>query len=250
MLYAIGGPIVCNIFMMRIDKFFTGCGLLTRKECAKACRAGRIRVDGQVIKKSDAHIDPNVNTVELDLKRIEYKEYVYIMLNKPSGYVSTTDEPGQIPVTELLDEKDRRLGLFPCGRLDKDTVGLLILTNDGASTHASLSPKKHVEKTYLFECADPISEAETERLMRGVELADGYKTMSCDIKLTSEKSGSITLKEGKYHQIKRMFASGGNKVTYLKRISFGRIMLDQTLEEGQWRYLTDDEEELFKNGHN
>ncbi len=235
---------------MRIDKFFTGCGLLSRKECAKACRMGRIRVDGVVIKKSDVHIDPNINSVELDCKKVEYKEYVYIMMNKPSGYVSTTDEPGQKPVTELLDEKHRKLGLFPCGRLDKDTVGLLILTNDGVSAHASLSPKKHVEKTYLFECAEPVSEAEINRLMQGVELADGYTTMSCDIGLTSNKTGSITLREGKYHQIKRMFASTGNKIVYLKRMSFGRITLDETLEEGQWRYLTDEEEELFINGHN
>ncbi len=235
---------------MRLDKFFTSCGLLSRKECAKACRAGRIKVDGQVVKKNDIHVDPNVNTVELDCKTVVYKEYIYIMMNKPAGYVSTTDEPGQIPVTVLIDEKDRKLGMFPCGRLDKDTVGLLILTNDGVSAHAALSPKKHVEKTYLFECADPVGENALKRMSDGIELADGYTTLSCDIRLTSERTGSITLKEGKYHQIKRMFAATGNKITYLKRISFGQIKLDPSLAEGQWRYLTEEEEELFTYGHN
>ncbi len=235
---------------MRLDKFFTSCGLLSRKECAKACRGGRIRVNGIIAKKSDAHIDPTADTVELDGATVKYKEFIYIMMNKPAGYVSTTDEPGQKPVTDLVDEKDRKLGLFPCGRLDKDTVGLLILTNDGVSAHMALSPKRHVEKTYLFECADPIDEKTVERLMSGVELADGYNTMECDISLTSSRSGSITLKEGKYHQIKRMFASTGNKITYLKRISFGQIQLDPDLQEGQWRYLNEQEEESFVYEHN
>ncbi len=235
---------------MRIDKFFTSCGLLSRKECAKACRAGRVRVNGETVKKSDCHIDPNSDTVQLDGEAVVYRQYTYIMMNKPSGYVSTTDEPGQTPVTELLDDKNRRLGLFPCGRLDKDTVGLLILTNDGPSAHAALSPKKHVAKTYVFECADPVDSATVGRLTEGIQLADGYTTMDCEIEMTSDKCGSITLHEGKYHQIKRMFGAVGNKITYLKRITFGDISLDASLEPGQWRYLTEEEEELFRNGHN
>ncbi len=236
---------------MRIDKLFTSCGLLSRTECAKAAKEGRIRVNGITVKKADVHIDELCDCVELDRVKVEYKKYYYIMMNKPAGYVSSTDEPGQTPVTALLDERLQRLGLFPCGRLDKDTVGLLILTNDGESTHNALSPKKHVEKTYEFECAEKITESELERLQNGTTLADGYTTMPCDIELFSDKNGRITLHEGKYHQIKRMLASCGNKITYLKRISFGEITLDPSLEAGQWRYLTPKEEELFvKNGHN
>lgn len=236
---------------MRIDKFFTSCGLLSRTECAKAAKEGRIRVNGVTVKRADTHIDELNDTVELDRIPVEYKKYYYIMMNKPSGYVSSTDEPGQTPVTELLDERLVRLGLFPCGRLDKDTVGLLILTNDGESTHNALSPKKHVEKIYEFECAEKITERELEYLRAGATLADGYTTLPCEVELFSETKGKITLHEGKYHQIKRMFASCGNKITYLKRISFGKITLDPSLDEGQWRYLTPKEEELFvKNGHN
>lgn len=244
-------PCLRFILDMRIDKLFTSCGLLSRTECAKAAKEGRIRLNGVTVKRADTHIDELNDSVELDRVRVEYKKYYYIMMNKPSGYVSSTDEPGQMPVTDLLDERFRRLELFPCGRLDKDTVGLLILTNDGESTHNALSPKKHVEKTYEFECAEKITERELEYLRNGATLADGYTTLPCEVELFSDKSGKITLHEGKYHQIKRMFASCGNKITYLKRISFGKIMLDASLDEGQWRYLTPKEEELFvKNGHN
>ncbi len=235
---------------MRIDKFFTSCGLMSRTECAKAARCGRIKVNGTTVKKVDVHIDERADRIELDNKVIEYKKFIYIMMNKPSGYVSTTDEPGQKPVTELLDERLQRMGLFPCGRLDKDTVGLLILTNDGESTHNALSPKHHVKKVYEFKCADEVTGNDVAALSSGVELADGYRTHPCEVQMHDGVSGRITLDEGKYHQIKRMLASRGNKIIYLKRISFGGISLDASLKEGQWRYLTEDEEELFVNGHN
>lgn len=234
---------------MRLDKFFTHAGLLSRKECASACKNGRITVNGICVKDCSAHINEKTDSIALDGQDVSYSEYVYIMLNKPSGYVSSTDEPGEHTVLELLSETDVKIGVFPCGRLDKDTTGLLIMTSDGPACHRALAPKSHVEKKYEFECADVLCSSDVEKMTRGITLADGYTTLPCEISLTGSKSGIITLREGKYHQIKRMLGAVGNKITRLKRISFGTIALDGELSEGEWRYLTDSERESFT-GHN
>lgn len=228
---------------MRIDKLLTHEGIASRKEAGRLAKAGRITVNGVPVRSADGHIDPRKDKVCVNGVPVIFKEHIYIMLNKPAGYVSATED-GKLPtVLELLPENLQGRGLFPCGRLDKDTLGLMILTNDGDSAHRRLSPKHHAEKSYAFECKLPLEHL--EELEKGATLEDGYVTLPSKIVKTGENSGVITLIEGKYHQIKRMFESVGNKITYLERITFAGIELDRTLERGQWRYLTAEEEALF-----
>lgn len=233
---------------MRIDKLLTATGAASRSEAAKAAKRGEILLNGAVIKKCDIHVNPDVDVIVFRGERISYKKFVYILLNKPEGYVSATDDPNEKTVLELLPEKYRKLGLFPCGRLDKNTVGLIIITNDGEGAHFLLSPKRHVDKTYRFKCETPLSQTDVKRLEDGITLEDGYVTKDARISLDDDRqSGMITITEGKYHQIKRMFIAVNNKITYLERISFGTIKLDENLARGEWRELTESEEALFKN---
>ena len=175
-------------------------------------------------------------------RAVEYRKFTYVMLNKPEGYVSATEDSRLPVVTELLTPQLRKIELFPVGRLDRDTVGLMILTNNGQLAHTLLSPKHHVEKCYFFRCAEPLAEGIEEKFKSGVTLADGYECKSAKIKPSADRlSGQITLTEGKYHQIKRMIASTSNRVTYLERISFAGLSLDDSLLRGEWRYLTDAE---------
>lgn len=236
---------------MRIDKFITECGVASRKEAATVAKRGGILVDGVPVRDVSKHIDPESVKVTFLGREVTYRRFTYVMLNKPEGYVSATDDKSHPFVTELLPEQLRRMELFPVGRLDKDTVGLMILTNNGKLAHALLSPKHHVEKKYRFECAEPLSEGAELRFFEGVTLADGYECKSavlvCD---KSRMGGEITLTEGKYHQIKRMVASFDNKVTSLERISFADILLDPTLSRGEWRYLTEDEISSLENKAN
>ena len=172
------------------------------------------------------------------------------MLNKPEGYVSATDDKSLPYVTELLPDELRRRELFPVGRLDRDTVGLMILTNNGQLAHSVLSPKHHVEKVYRFTAAEPLKEGAEETFRDGVTLADGYECKSAILTLDKGRtSGEIVLTEGKYHQIKRMIASTNNRVTSLERISFGGIALDTSLSRGEWRYLTDEEIALLESAN-
>ncbi len=225
---------------MRLDKFLSLTGYATRSEATKAVRSGRVTVNGDVPKKADLNIDPNRDTVVFDGERILYSEFTYILLNKPEGYVSATDDPGEKTVIDLLPSRLQRLGLFPCGRLDKNTVGLIILMNNGPLSHKVLSPKRHVEKEYFFKCKFPISNEDVYMLERGVDIG-GYVTAPCKVILTGEKEGKITLTEGKYHQIKLMLSAVHNQVIYLERIRFHTITLPEDLERGEWRYLTDEE---------
>lgn len=229
---------------MRLDKFLSNMGKATRSESSRLARAGKITVNGAIIKKADIHIQPKVDIVCVNGVTVKYKQFTYIMLNKPDGYVSATDDDKEKTVLDLLGDEERRLGLFPCGRLDKSTLGLVILTNDGDSAHRCLSPKHHVDKIYKFQCKHPLTSENVFLLEKGVDIG-GYLTKPCKIKMDSDTSGEITLTEGKYHQIKRMLEAIDNKITYLERISFGGIKLDTSLKRGQWRYLTDDEEKLF-----
>ena len=218
---------------------------MSRKECAQAAKRGRISVGGKVVTDSAVHINENTDTVTLDGAVVTYMKYIYIMLNKPQGYVSSSDEPGEHTVLELLPENIVKCDVFPSGRLDKDTTGLMIITNDGPSSHRALAPKSHVSKKYRYECADVLLPSDAEKMRVGITLADGYTTLPCELEMLGEKHGEIILHEGKYHQIKRMFGAVGNKITALKRLSFGDILLDETLEEGAWRYLTDEEIKIF-----
>ena len=227
---------------MRIDKFLSNMGIASRTESSKAARQGMILVNGAAVKKADAHIDPNKDVITYCGRVIEYRKYTYILMNKPDGVVSATEDGRDKTVIDLLPEELQKLNLFPCGRLDKHTLGLVMLTDDGDLAHRLLSPKHHVEKKYYFECKYPLKEEEIVYLQKGATLEDGYITKPSQIELFENgKSGHITLVEGKYHQIKRMLESVNNKITYLERITFGPLVLDTTLARGQWRFLTEDE---------
>ena len=232
---------------MRIDKLLSELGLCTRREAAKIAKSGGILVDGKPVKDVSEHIDPEKNKVTLLGREVVYQKYTYVMLNKPEGYVSATDDKSLPYVTELLPEELRRRELFPVGRLDRDTVGLMILTNNGQLAHSLLSPRHHVTKEYYFTAAEPLKAGAEEHFKNGVTLADGYECKPAELCLSeNRREGRIILTEGKYHQIKRMIAAQDNRVTSLERISFGGIALDRSLNRGEWRYLTKDEIEALE----
>lgn len=231
--------------MERLDRAFSSCKLYSRAEITKLIKQKRVSVNGKIINDPSFKIDSVKDEILLDGKKVKFNKFVYIMLNKPQGIVSSTDDNRDQTVIDILPDNFKRKGLFPVGRLDKDTVGLVILTDDGVSAHRRLSPKTHAEKVYYFETAEEVSNEVVLEIESGVLLKDGYKTLPCKIKMLSKTSGEITLVEGKYHEIKRIFGAKGNKITYLKRISFGGIILDNNLQEGSCRYLTELEEELF-----
>ena len=227
---------------MRIDKLLSELGLCTRREAAKIAKSGGITVDGVAVKDVSGHIDPEKSRITFLGREVVYQKYTYVMLNKPTGYVSATDDKSLPYVTELLPEELRRRELFPVGRLDRDTVGLMILTNNGLLAHSLLSPKHHVKKEYFFTAAEPLRSGAEEEFKNGVTLADGYECKPAELYLSGDRrEGRIVLTEGKYHQIKRMIAAQNNRVTSLERISFGEIALDRSLDRGQWRYLTKEE---------
>ena len=227
---------------MRIDKLLSDMGLATRSEARAACKSGQVLVDGAPVKDSSCHVDPERQSIAFRGREISYRRYTYVMLNKPEGYVSATEDSKLPVVTELLDDELRRMELFPVGRLDRDTTGLMILTNNGPLAHRVLSPKHHVPKVYRFTAAEPMKEGVEDEFRDGVTLADGYECKSAVIELDSDRMGGfITLTEGKYHQIKRMVASTHNRVVTLERITFGGIELDRNLARGEYRMLTADE---------
>lgn len=222
-------------------------GIASRSQASLAAKNGNITVDGVICGRADTHIDPKANVVTYFGETVEYREYTYIMMNKPAGYISSTDDPREKTVLELLPERLRKQNLFPCGRLDKDTVGLLILTNNGDTAHRLLSPKHHVDKVYYFKCAGKLSENDIERFENGVRLDDGYLTAPAKLDMIGLYEGYISITEGKYHQIKRMMEAVGNKIVYLSRVQFASVDLDENLKSGEWRYLNDDEINILEN---
>ncbi len=230
---------------MRIDKLLANSGIGTRKEVKELLKKKRISVNGEIITEAKMHIDEDNDIVAFDGERIEYKEFLYIMLNKPQDVISATDDERHRTVLDLLEESLTKVGLFPVGRLDKDTEGLLVLTNDGKMAHELLSPKKHVPKRYYVELKKPISEEEARILENGVEL-ETFTTKPAKIEFITEDKVYIIISEGKYHQVKRMFKCVGNRVLYLKRVSMGNLELDESLELGEYRELTPDELELLQ----
>ncbi len=233
---------------MRLDKFMTNAAVCSRRDCAALIKKGRITVNGVPAKRPDTSIQPADDCIALDGTIIVYRAFHYIMLNKPQGVVSATDDPRETTVLDLLPENLRSLDFFPCGRLDKNTVGFVLLTTDGQLGHRLLSPKHHVEKRYRFRVKFPLSEADCDMLAHGVHLpadstADAFDTAPCTISPDTDRMGGvISLTEGKYHQIKRMLEAVHNQITALSRISFAGIPLDPTLAAGAWRYLTAEEE--------
>ncbi len=227
---------------MRLDKLICDCGVSTRKEAAAAVRAGQATVNGNVVREPDKKVDPGLDTVVFRGIPLVYRRFVYVMLNKPAGYVSATDDRSLPYVLELLPPEYRKRGLFPVGRLDRDTTGLLVMTDDGQTAHRALSPRRHVEKVYSFTCIAPLSPDAEAAFQAGIALGEGEECkpaiLSPDGKRTA---GTVTLTEGKYHQIKRMFERLGNKITTLKRETFAGIALDPALAPGEWRELTKEE---------
>lgn len=231
---------------MRLDKFLSSSGICSRKDAARLASRGAITVNGAVVKRVDVSLSPEVDVVCLHGERIVYEEFVYVMLNKPEGYVSATEDGAFPVVTSLLSETLQRRGLFPAGRLDKDTVGFMLLTDDGALAHALLSPKHHVEKAYAFTLSLPLKEGAEERFLSGIPLKEGL-TKSARLSLSEDRlSGEIVLTEGRYHQIKRMMQYEGSEVVFLERLSFGGLTLDPSLARGEWRPLTKEEIETLR----
>lgn len=232
---------------MRLDKFLSVTGTASRSESAKASRRGEILVNGVAVRSTSIQIDPKADTVAYCGESVVYREFTYIMLNKPEGYVSATEDGKDKTVLDLLPEKLQRLNLFPCGRLDKNTLGLMLLTDNGELAHKLLAPKNHVSKTYRFRSGSPLSQDDVSALENGVEIRGGYVTKPAKLEYSfPDKEGSITITEGKYHQIKLMFEAVGNKIVYLERVVFGPLALDKGLERGEWRFLTESETEQLE----
>lgn len=224
---------------MRIDKFLSECKIASRSETAKAVKRGEVCLDGVPVKRTDTKVDPEKSVVTYCGEVVHYRRNTYVLLNKPEGYVSATEDKREKTVLDLLPEEVTKFEVFPCGRLDKNTLGLMLLTDNGPLAHSLLSPKHHVEKVYRFECAKKPSESDLAALQSGVDIG-GYVTKPCTVKMDGDTSGEITLSEGKYHQIKLMFEAVENRILYLERIKFAFLTLDG-LERGEWRYLTDEE---------
>lgn len=225
---------------MRLDKFFTSQSLATRKEAKELVKQGRITVNGETVKFSDTQIDPSCDIILLDGKNVSYKEYIYIMLNKPQGVVSATEDRQHQTVLDLVPPALYRKGLFPAGRLDKDTEGFVLLTDDGDFAHRILSPQKHIPKTYHAIINKPIDETDISAFREGLRLSDGTVCMRAELRLledSAEPLVEVVLQEGKYHQVKRMFESRGKRVVYLKRTQMGGLPLDPELKSGECREI-------------
>ncbi|MHC0038924.1 pseudouridine synthase [Pseudoneobacillus sp. C159] len=229
---------------MRIDKMLANLGFGSRKEVKKLLKDGSVRINGTVVKDAKEHLDPNMDIVTINGEEIIYKEFIYLMMNKPQGVISATEDTRDKTVVDLLEMEDQIYEPFPVGRLDKDTEGLLLITNDGQLSHRLLSPKKHVPKTYFAVIEGEVTETDIEAFRKGVTLDDGYFTKPGELVIL--KAGlmsdiELTITEGKFHQVKRMFQAVGKRVVYLKRLSMGPLKLDETLELGEYRELTDEE---------
>lgn len=234
---------------MRLDKLLANSGYGTRKEVKKLLKTGVVKVDGKVVKDAKVHVEPEEQEVTVLDDVVEYREFIYLMMHKPPGFLSATEDHRQETVVDILQEEDKIFEPFPVGRLDKDTEGFLLLTNDGQLAHQLLSPKKHVPKTYYAKIEGEVSEEDITAFRDGVTLDDGYETLPAELKILSAGPQSeieITIVEGKFHQVKRMFQAVGKTVTYLKRLSMGPLELDPDLELGEYRELTDEELELLK----
>ena len=250
--------------MMRLDKYLAEMGVGTRQEVKKQIRQGKVTVNGTVVKAADTKIDETCDEVTIGGRNISYVSYEYYMLNKPGGVVSATEDRRDTTVIDLIKDKKRK-DLFPVGRLDKDTEGLLLITNDGDLAHRLLAPKKHVDKTYYAKVSGKVTEEDVARLAEGVDIGEKDLTRPARLEILStwesdtgsEENGKrweseirLTIHEGKFHQVKRMMEALGKKVTYLKRLSMGPLALPADLPTGKYRLLTEKELELLKSAGN
>ncbi|MBR2338411.1 MAG: rRNA pseudouridine synthase [Clostridia bacterium] len=230
--------------LQRLDKLIASQGTMSRSETTRLIRSGQVTVDGVVCRDPAAKYDGDVCCITVAGKPLDYQQFVYLMMNKPAGVLCVSRDPRVETVVDLLPPEQKRKGLFPAGRLDKDTVGLVILTDDGDFAHRMLAPKKHVSKCYHVRLDGPITQADIEAFQSGITLADGTPCRPAELRLLEggdEPLAEIIITEGRYHQIKRMFGTRGLGVTWLKRVSIGRLQLDPRLAEGESRWLTPDE---------
>lgn len=230
---------------MRLDKYLAEMGVGTRQEVKKQIRQGKVTVNGIVVKAADTKIDENGDEVMVDSRNISYVSYEYYMLNKPAGVISATEDRKDTTVIDLIRDKKRK-DLFPVGRLDKDTEGLLLITNDGDLAHRLLAPKKHVDKVYYAKIDGVVTEEDVKKFAKGIDIGTDEEEMTRPAKLEIIKSGEeseihLTIHEGKFHQVKRMFHAVGKEVTYLKRERMGTLCLDENLKPGEYRLLTEEE---------
>ena len=236
--------------MERIDKILSNLGYGTRKDLKKIVKNGMVQVNGVIIKDSAMKVDPEKDKIVINGEEIFYREFIYLMMNKPAGVVSATFDNKDETVIDLLEVEHQVFEPFPVGRLDKDTVGLLLLTNDGDLNHRLISPKWKVDKVYFAKIDKKVTEEDIEKFKAGITLDDGYLCKEAKLEiLNATDEGSevmVTIQEGKFHQVKRMFEAVGKKVTYLKRIEFGTLPLDDDLEEGEYRELTEEEVAILK----
>lgn len=238
----------------RLDKILGHLGYGSRSDIKKMVKQGRVMLNGTVPKDSGIQADPYEDSISVDGKGIDYREFIYLMLNKPQDVISATEDYRERTVLDLIPAELRVFSPFPVGRLDKDTEGFLLLTNDGQLAHDLLSPRKHVPKTYEAHVLGEIGEREIALFREGVTLDDGYVTLPAELEVLGQErleEGVIsrvrlTISEGKFHQVKRMFMAAGSKVVYLKRISMGPLTLDDSLALGSYRELTEAEVELLK----
>ena len=232
---------------MRLDKLISQSGFGSRKEAKAILKSGVVTVDGEIAKNPQMRIDPAAQTVYVGGELIEYEQYVYLMMNKPAGVISATYDEDDKTVIDLLDEKLQWFDLFPVGRLDKDTTGLIILCNDGGFAHRALSPKKHVAKVYAAHVSGDITEKHVRAFGAGITLDDGYKCRPAGLAALGGGLAQVTISEGKFHQVKRMFEAIGLSVLSLKRVAFAGIALDEGLAPGEYRRLNENEMQIINN---
>jgi len=232
-----------DVIMIRLDKYLADMGIGTRTEVKKLIHQGKVKVDDCIVKLPEQKIDTATQKVFCEGQELSYKEYEYYMLNKPAGYVSATIDAKDKTVLELITDKKRK-DLFPVGRLDKDTEGLLLITNDGDLAHRLLAPKKHVDKLYYAKVEGIVTEEDRKAFAEGVDIGEDEVTRPAVLEILKSDEVSeihLTIQEGKFHQVKRMFEAVGKKVIYLKRISMGTLYLDENLKLGEYRALTEEE---------
>lgn len=233
---------------LRLDKYLADMGVGTRSEIKDWIRKGRVLVNQDICKKPETKINTGSDEVYFDQTRVAYRQYLYLMLHKPAGVVSATVDPVSRTVLDLIKDTQGK-ELFPVGRLDKDTEGLLLLTNDGELAHRLLSPRKHVDKIYYARVAGKVTEEDAEAFLKGVPIDADYITLPAKLKILHSGDISeieLTIREGKFHQVKRMFEAVGKEVIYLKRLSMGSLVLDPSLKLGEYRELTGEEIEELK----
>ncbi|MBR2316077.1 MAG: rRNA pseudouridine synthase [Clostridia bacterium] len=234
--------------MERLDKILSFALKISRTDVKKLMKKQSVTVNGAMVKSGDIKINPDMDEIRLNGSMVIYQKYIYIMMNKPEGVISASNDKSQETVVDLVPEELRRDGLFPAGRLDADTTGFVLITDDGDFAHRILSPKNHVEKTYHARLAQRLAEGDVEKFLTGIELKDG--TLCLEARLSVLEDGDnplveVVIHEGKYHQVKRMFAALGNRVTELRRIKIGGLSLDERLAEGECREITKEELRLI-----